>query len=57
MIVFTNAVVGTLNKDTIIWQYNLAQETSEEFSITATTASPAKFMFAVGVSDLDMNSG
>jgi len=55
--VFSTSIISTLNKSNINWNYNLVQETSQEFSIKATTASPTKFMFAVGVSDFDMNEG
>jgi hypothetical protein len=55
--VFSTSVINTLNKNNLNWNYNLVQETSQQFTITATTATPAKFMFAVGVSDLDMNKG
>ncbi len=52
--VFSSSVIGTLSKQTINWQYSVAQQTDIEFSVTVDTKEPAKFMFAVGINEMDL---
>ena len=41
----------------MIWAYNLIQTTNDELEIVTSTKTQAKFMVAVGINNLDMNSG
>lgn len=55
-VIFSNSIIGTFKKEKINWQYGLAQQTDLDFAVQVNTDSPAKFMFAIGVNDMDLTS-
>jgi hypothetical protein len=55
-VIFSSSIIGTFKKETINWQYGLAQQTDLDFSVQVNTDSPAKFMFAVGVNGMDLTT-
>jgi hypothetical protein len=55
--VFYGSVLSTINRDRLNWGYDLVSSTTDFFNITCTSKKDSKFMFAVGINNLDMNTG
>lgn len=50
-------MISTINRDNLNWGYDLVSSTTEDFNLTCSSKKEAQFMFAVGINNLDMNSG
>ena len=54
--IFTSVIIGTFDKQNIVWSLNTVEEEVDSFEVDTQISGQAKFMFAIAIADLDLNS-